>query len=158
VQRQGYTTPKLNILLQFYQISEYTRPTGVYPLRDFHEICRICTCFHHSLAVKTWMDLLVGLRSYGGFKLRGTCFPNFLAPPSCETIRRTQTVLAVQEHTRGPLSPCRLVGFRFHPPPGRPKTLKFVCWFVCLSVCLSVRHAFERRSFCVRFRHEAVGV
>jgi len=26
-----------------------------------------------------------------------------------------------------------LVGLRFHPPPGRPKTLSF---FVCLSVCL----------------------
>ena len=31
-----------------------------------------------------------------------------------------------------------LVGLRFHPPPGRPKTLSFlsVCLFVCLSVTL----------------------
>jgi len=40
VQRQGN---KLKILLKFYQISEYKRPTGAYPLRDFHEICKVCT-------------------------------------------------------------------------------------------------------------------
>jgi len=26
-----------------------------------------------------------------------------------------------------------LVGLRFHPPPGRPKTLRFFCLSVCLS-------------------------
>ena len=31
---------------------------------------------------------------------------------------------------------------RFHPLPGRPKTLNFLS--VCLSVCLSARHACER--------------
>ena len=48
--------PKLKILLKFYQISEYKRYTGAYPLRDFHENCRISG----ATAVKIWMDLLDG--------------------------------------------------------------------------------------------------
>jgi len=54
-----------------------------YLLRDFHEICRFCTSFQDAvaLAVKTWMDLLKGLRSQGGFKLRGSGFPQILSAP-----------------------------------------------------------------------------
>ena len=48
-----------------------------------------------------------------------------------------------------------LMGLRFHPPPGWPKTLSF---FVCLYVCLFVRHAFERQRLCTRFHHEGIGV
>jgi len=29
-----------------------------------------------------------------------------------------------------------LVGLRFHPPPGRPKTLSFFCLSVCLFLTL----------------------
>jgi len=47
-----YRPQKLNILLKFYQISEYQRPPRAYLLRDFHEICKICTLFQHASAVK----------------------------------------------------------------------------------------------------------
>jgi len=81
---------KLKILLKFYQISEYKcRLAEVYPLRDFHKICRVCSSFQDALAVKIWMDLLKGLRSNGGFKLRGRISHEFSAPASGETIRRT---------------------------------------------------------------------
>jgi len=44
---------------------------------------------------------------------------------------------------------------RISPAAGVAKNVEF---FVCLSVCLSARHAFERQTFCARFRHEGVGV
>ena len=46
----------------FDQNVEYKRPTGAYPLRDFHKICRVCTPFQPALAVKI---SLVSLKGYG---------------------------------------------------------------------------------------------
>jgi len=77
---KGIGPQKLKILLKFDQTSEYKRPAVPYSLRDFHEICRICTSLQDTLAVKIWMDLLKGLRSYGGFKRRGSGFPKFTMP------------------------------------------------------------------------------
>jgi len=57
----------MKILLKFDQTSEYKRPTGAYPLHNFHEICGVCISFQDALPVKIWMDLLKGLWSYGGF-------------------------------------------------------------------------------------------
>ena len=143
VQRQGCTTPKIEILLRFDRSVEYKRPAGAYPLRDFHKICRVCTTFQDALGVKILLDLLKGLWSYGGFKLRVSACPKFSAPPSGETMRQTP------KRFRGARTPSRssitmpfLVGVGFHPPAGQPKRLSF---FVCLFVCLSVRHAFERQ-------------
>jgi len=65
-------TPKLKFLLRFDQNVEYKCPAWVYPLHDFHEICRVCTPFQDALAVKILLDLLKGLRSYGGFNLTGS--------------------------------------------------------------------------------------
>jgi len=79
VQRLGYRTPKLKFLLRFDQKVEYKRPAWVYPLRDFHKICRVCTQFQDALAVKFSLDLLKGLCSYGDFKLTWLS-PNFSAP------------------------------------------------------------------------------
>jgi len=94
--------------MRFHKNSEYTRPTGAYPLRDFHEICSICTSFQSALTGKIWMDLLNGLHSYGGFKLR-VGFPlKFSVPPSGETMHQTPKSLEVQEHARDPLSPCQV--------------------------------------------------
>ena len=56
-------------VLRFDQNVEYKRPTGAYPLRDFHNICIFCAPFQDALAPKISLDLLKGLRSYGGFKL-----------------------------------------------------------------------------------------
>jgi len=49
----GIGPPKLKCLLRFDQNSEYKRPAGACPLRDFHEICRIYTPFHEALTVRT---------------------------------------------------------------------------------------------------------
>jgi len=55
--------------------------SGPYPLRDFHKICRVCTSFQDALGVKIWFRLLKGLWSYGGFKLRGSGFPQIFSAP-----------------------------------------------------------------------------
>jgi len=52
------------------------------------------------------MDLLNGLWSDGGFKLKGQVSHEFSVPPSSETMRWTPKVLEVQERARGLLSPC----------------------------------------------------
>ena len=59
---KGIGPQKLKFLLRFDQNSEYK------PLCDFHEICRVCTPFQDMLTMRIGMDVLKGLRSYGGFK------------------------------------------------------------------------------------------
>ena len=49
---KGVGPPKLKFLLRFDQNVEYKRPTGAYPLHDFHKICRVCTAFQDALGVK----------------------------------------------------------------------------------------------------------
>ena len=80
-----------------------------------------------ALAVKIWLDLLKGLWSYKGFKLRGLVTPKFSAPPSGETMRQTpksfrgKNVLEVLYHHGGA---------RISPAAGVAKNVEF---FVCLS-------------------------
>ena len=100
----GVGPQKLKFLLRFDQNVEHKRPAGAYPLRYFHKICRVCTTFQDALAVKIWLDLLVALWSYGGFKLRVSGYPLIFSAPSGETMRQTPKVLEVQERARGPLS------------------------------------------------------
>ena len=79
---KGVGPPKLKFLLRFDRNVEYKRPAGAYPLRNFfNKICRICTPFQDALGVKIWLDLLKGLWSYGGFKLRGSGFPQIFSAP-----------------------------------------------------------------------------
>ena len=78
---KGVGPPKLKFLLRFDRNVEYKRPAEAYPLRDFHKICRVCTSFQDALGVKIWLDLLKGLWSYGGFKLRGSGFPQIFSAP-----------------------------------------------------------------------------
>ena len=132
---------------------EYKRPAGAYPLRDFHKICRVCTPFQDALGVKIWLDLLEGLWSYGGFKLRESGFPQIFSAPywrnyasEPQKFSRRKNVLEVLYHH------AKFGGAQISPAPWWPKTLSF------LSVCLSVCHAFERQRFFARFRHEGVGV
>ena len=125
-------------------------------MRNFQKIGTVCTSFQDTLAVKIWLDLVEGLWSYGGFKLRGLVSPKFSVPPSGETMRQTpKSFGGARKCSRSSITMPSLVGLGFHPPPGWPKTLSF---FVCLFVCLSVRHAFERQRLCARLRHEGVGV
>ena len=58
---KGIGPRKLKCLLRFDQNVEYKRPAGVYPLRDFHKIRRVCTPFQDTLAVKISWELLKGL-------------------------------------------------------------------------------------------------
>ena len=58
---------------------EYKRPAGAYPLRHFHKIYRVCTPFHDALGVNISLDLLKGLWSYGGFKLRESGYPQIFS-------------------------------------------------------------------------------
>ena len=78
---KGVGPPKLKFLLRFDRNLEYKRPAGAYPLRDFHRISVVCTSFQDALGVKIWLDLLKGLWSYGGFKLRGSGFPQMFSAP-----------------------------------------------------------------------------
>ena len=69
---KGVGPQKLKFFLpMFDQTVEYKHPTGAYPLRDFHKICRVCTPFQDALGVKIWLYLLEALWSYVGFNLRG---------------------------------------------------------------------------------------
>ena len=78
---KGVGPQKLKFLLKFDRNLEYKRPAGAYPLRDFHRICVVCTSFQDALDVKIWLDLVKGLWSYGGFKLRGSGFPQIFSAP-----------------------------------------------------------------------------
>jgi len=78
---KGVGPPKLKFLLRFDRNVEYKRPAVAYPLHDFQKICRICTSLQDALGVKIWLDLLEGLWSYGGFKLRGSGFPQIFSAP-----------------------------------------------------------------------------
>jgi len=81
MQRLGYRSPKLKFLLRFDQNVGYEGPTGAYPLRDFHKICRVCTPFQDALPVKISFDLLKGLWSYRGFKLTVSGYPQIFSAP-----------------------------------------------------------------------------
>jgi len=81
LERQGVGPQKLKFVLRFDQNVEYKRPAGACPLRDFHKICRVCTTFQAALGVKILLDLLEGLWSYGGFKLRGSGYPQIFSVP-----------------------------------------------------------------------------
>jgi len=78
---KGVGPQKLKFLLRFDQNVEYKRPAGAYPLLDCHKICRISTPFQDALDFKISLDLLKGLWSYGGFKLRGSDYPQIFSAP-----------------------------------------------------------------------------
>jgi len=158
VQQQGCNFVKF--LLRFDQNVEYKHPAGAYPLRDFHRICRVYTPFQNALAAKIWLDLLEGLWSYVGFKLRpGLVPPDFQCSLVAKLCVRAPKVLEVQERAQGPLSPCQVWWGSDFTRVGVAKNVEFfVCLSVFLFVCLFVRHAFEHQRLFARFRYEGVGV
>ena len=94
--------------------------------------------FQDALDIKIWLDLLLGLWSYGGFKLRGLVSPKFSASPSDETMHQTpKRFRGARTCSRSSITMPSLVGLGLHPPPGWSKTLRFFL-SVCLSVCLFV--------------------
>ena len=78
---KGVGPQKLKFLLRFDRNLEYKRSAGAYPFRDFHKMRNVCTSFQVALGVKIWLDLLEGLWSYGGFKLRRSGFPQIFSAP-----------------------------------------------------------------------------
>ena len=86
------------------------------------------------LGVKILSDFRKGLWSYGGFKLRGSGWPKFSAPPSGETMRQTT------KRFRGERT-CSYGSARISPAAGVAKNVEFllsVCLSLCLFLCLSV--------------------
>jgi len=85
------------------------------------------------LAVEIWMDLLKGLQTYLS---SGVEFPlNFQRLLAAKLYAAAGTVLEVQEHARGPLSPCQIwwgLDFTHH------WAAKKVEFFVCLSVTITL--------------------
>ena len=67
-------------LVRFDQNVEYKRPQGRIPCAIFTKFA-VCTTFQDALAVKVLLDLLKGLWSYGGFKLRGSGFLQIFSAP-----------------------------------------------------------------------------
>ena len=117
---KGTGPPKL----RFDQNAEYKHPAATYLLRDFQEICRLCTSFQDVLAVKILMDLLKGLRSYGVLDWWGLVFPKFSAPPSSETMHQTPKSFEAQECARGLLSPWHTFGgTQISPATGAAKNV-----------------------------------
>ena len=93
----------MKFLQRLDQNVEYKRPAGAYPLHDFHKICRICTPFQDTSAVKILLDLLKGLWSYAGFKLMESLWlpRNFQRPLVAKRFTGARTC-------SGPLSPCQV--------------------------------------------------
>ena len=55
-------------------------PQGRIPYAIFTKSA-VCTPFQYALAVKISLDLLKGLWSYGGFKLKKSGYPQILGAP-----------------------------------------------------------------------------
>jgi len=72
----------------------------------------------------------------GGFKLTGSGFPRiFSASKRRNYASNPKRLGGVRTRSRSSITVPRFVGLGFHPPPGRPKMLSFVCLFECPS-CL----------------------
>jgi len=69
------------------------------------------TSFQDALGVKIWLDLLKGLWSYGGFKLRGSGFPtNFQRPLAAKlSVRPVMLKYAGTMAPTAPMAPILLV-------------------------------------------------
>ena len=148
--------PKLKFLLRFDQNVEYKRPSGAYPLRDFHKICSL---YHVSgaLSVKISLDFLKGLCIVMGvLSWRGLVIPKFSAAPSGEAMRQNpKSFRGARTCSRSSITVPSFVGSDFTRRRGGQKRWVF-CLVVCLFVCPS--RAFERQRLCARFRHEGVGL
>ena len=132
--------PKLN-LLRFDQNVEYKRPSGAYPLRNFHKKFAVCTPFQDALAVTVSLDLLTGLWSYGDFKLTEYGYNQiFSTPRTAKLCVRPRKLFEVQKRAPGPLLPCQVWwGSDFTCRQGGQKRWVF-CLFVCLfTTLLNVR-------------------
>ena len=104
--------------------------------------CAIFTKFaefvpHLRMRVKIWLDLLKGLWSYGGFKLRGSGFPQIFGAPSGETMHQTTKRFGGERTcSRSSYHHVKFGGARISPAAGVAKNVEFFL-SVCRSVCSS---------------------
>jgi len=78
---KGVGPQNWNFYPDFDRNVEYKRPAGAYPLRDFQKNPEFVSHFRMRWVLKLWLDLLKGLWSYGGFKLRVSGFPQIFSAP-----------------------------------------------------------------------------
>ena len=103
---------------------------GIFTLRDFYKICRVCMSFQNASVVKICIYLLKGLWSYG------MGFPKFSVPQahSSETMRRTPKIFGgARMCSSSSITMPSLTGLGFCLPLGGKKywVFSFVCLFVC---------------------------
>jgi len=108
-------------------------PQGLISCAILTKLHRVCTLFQDALVVKILLDLLKGLWSYGGFKLRGSGCSQIFSDPSGETMHQTLKRFGGARTCTMP----SLVGFRISPAIGVAKNVEFFCLSVCLFVCPS---------------------
>jgi len=127
---KGIGPPKLKILLKFDQTAEYERSAGAYPLRDFHEICRVCTAFHNALAVEIWW---ICSRGYGVMAVLSSAdlvFLKFLAPLAAKLCVGPPKSFWTCKNVREVLyHHAKFGGARISPAAGPPKNV------FCQPVC-----------------------
>ena len=143
---------KLKFLLRLDQNVEHKRPAGAYPLRDFRKICRVCTPFQDALGVKIWLDLRKGLWSHGGFKLRGSGYPQIFSASAAKLCVRPQTFSRCKNMLEVLYHHAKFGGAGISPAAAAAKNVEIFCLYVCLSVTL-----LNVKSWCAQFRHEGVG-
>ena len=78
---KGIGPTKLKSLLRFDRNVEYKHPAGAFSLRFLQKFAGFVPRFRVALALKIWLDLLSGLRSSGGFKLRELCYSQIFSTP-----------------------------------------------------------------------------
>ena len=92
-----------------------------------------------------------------GFKLTVSGYPQIFSAVSRRNYASDpRSFRGARTCSRSSITVPSLVGLRFHPPPGWPKTLSF-CLSVCLFVCVFVRSSvFERKKIASDFAMKAL--
>ena len=101
-------------------------PQGRILCAIFKKNCRVCTPFQDALGVKIWLDLLEELWSYGGFKLRVSGYPKFLAPLGAKLCVRSPKVLGGKNVLEVLYHHAKFGGARVSPAAGAAKNVEKV--------------------------------
>jgi len=100
-----------------------------------------------ALAVKSWMDWLKELQSYGSFNLRETDFPQIFSTPWWKNYElNPQKFYRCKNKLESSITMLSLVGLRLHPPLRQPKHWAFL--FACASDMVAVSVYSELLTWC----------
>ena len=75
----------------------YICVAAAHPLYNVYKILRDCGDPSDVSSIKIQGHSIMGFQSYGGFNLKMSGYPKFLAPPCGETMHPTPNVFEVQE-------------------------------------------------------------